>query len=57
VPVWARVLLSGLALWVATVLITFATGNVNLVPTMILLGSFLIPVTLWCMRSAAPTQC
>jgi RsiW-degrading membrane proteinase PrsW (M82 family) len=45
IPVWARVLLSGLALWVATVLTTFATGNPNLVPTIILLGSFLIPVT------------
>jgi RsiW-degrading membrane proteinase PrsW (M82 family) len=37
--------LSGLLLWVATVVITFATGNPNLVPTIILLGSFLIPVT------------
>jgi RsiW-degrading membrane proteinase PrsW (M82 family) len=45
VPLWARVLLGGLGLWVATVVITFATGNVNLVPTIILLGSFLIPVT------------
>ena len=25
--------------------VTFATGNVNLVPTVILLGSFLVPVT------------
>ena len=45
VPAWARVLVSGLLLWVATVAITFATGNPNLVPTLILLGSFLIPVT------------
>jgi protease PrsW len=45
VPAWARVLLSGLGLWVATVVITFVTGNVNLVPTIILLGSFLVPVT------------
>jgi RsiW-degrading membrane proteinase PrsW (M82 family) len=44
-PAWARVLLSGLLLWVATVVITFATGNANLVPTIILLGSFLVPVT------------
>ena len=44
-PSWARIFLSGLALWVATVLVTFATQNVNLVPTIILLGSFLIPVT------------
>jgi RsiW-degrading membrane proteinase PrsW (M82 family) len=40
-----RIFVGGLALWVATVLITFVTGNVNLVPTVILLGSFLIPVT------------
>ena len=44
-PAWARVLVSGLLLWVATVVITFATGNPNLVPTLILLGSFLVPVT------------
>jgi protease PrsW len=44
-PTWARILLSGLVLWLATVVTTFATGNANLVPTIILLGSFLIPVT------------
>jgi RsiW-degrading membrane proteinase PrsW (M82 family) len=36
---------SALLLWVATVVVTFATSNVNLVPTVILLGSFLVPVT------------
>jgi S1-C subfamily serine protease/RsiW-degrading membrane proteinase PrsW (M82 family) len=36
--------LGGLGLWVATVVVTFATGNVNLIPTIILLGSFLVPV-------------
>ncbi len=45
VPSWLKLFLAGAALWVATVLITFATGNVNLVPTVILLGSFLVPVT------------
>jgi RsiW-degrading membrane proteinase PrsW (M82 family) len=44
-PPWSRVLLGGLGLWVATVVITFATSNANLVPTIILLGSFLVPVT------------
>lgn len=44
-PSWARIFLSGLGLWVATVLVTFVTQNANLVPTIILLGSFLIPVT------------
>jgi protease PrsW len=41
---WLRVLVVGLLLWVASVVVTFATGNTNLVPTVILLGSFLVPV-------------
>jgi protease PrsW len=44
-PQWLRFFLVGLLLWVASVVVTFATGNVNLVPTVILLGSFLVPVT------------
>jgi hypothetical protein len=44
-PSWARIFLSGLALWWASVLVTFATGSTDLVPTIILLGSFLVPVT------------
>jgi RsiW-degrading membrane proteinase PrsW (M82 family) len=35
----------GLFLWVVAVLVTGLTGNPNLVPTVILLGSFLVPVT------------
>jgi len=42
---WLRFLLVGLLLWMASVVVTFATDNVNLVPTIILLGSFLVPVT------------
>src|SRR5690242_2217876 len=42
---WLRVFVSGLALWLLTVLVTFLTGNPNLVPTLVLLGSFLVPVT------------
>jgi RsiW-degrading membrane proteinase PrsW (M82 family) len=34
-----------LALWIATVVVIFLTGNPNLVPTLVLLGSFLVPVT------------
>ena len=41
---WLQMFLGGLGLWVATVAVTFATGNANLVPTIILLGSFLVPV-------------
>jgi RsiW-degrading membrane proteinase PrsW (M82 family) len=43
-PSWVRIFVSGLTLWSATVLVTFVTGNANLVPTIILLGSFLVPV-------------
>ena len=42
---WLRFFVIGLLLWVASVVVTFWTGNVNLVPTVILLGSFLVPVT------------
>jgi RsiW-degrading membrane proteinase PrsW (M82 family) len=43
-PSWVRVFVGGLTLWSAAVLVTFATRNVNLIPTIILLGSFLVPV-------------
>ncbi|MER5865283.1 PrsW family glutamic-type intramembrane protease [Kitasatospora sp. NPDC002040] len=42
---WLRLFLIGLALWVATVVVTFFTDNSNLVPTIVLLGSFLVPAT------------
>ena len=42
---WLHMFLGGLGLWVATVAVTFITQNPNLVPTIILLGSFLVPVT------------
>ncbi|WP_336211969.1 PrsW family intramembrane metalloprotease [Nonomuraea sp. LPB2021202275-12-8] len=46
---WLKVFLTGLVLWVATVAVTTWTANSNLVPTVVLLGSFLVPVTfvLW----------
>jgi RsiW-degrading membrane proteinase PrsW (M82 family) len=46
---WKRCLWGGLALWVLTALVTYATRNTTLLPTLILLGSFLVPVTfvLW----------
>ncbi|MEV4708722.1 PrsW family glutamic-type intramembrane protease [Actinoplanes sp. NPDC049316] len=43
--VWLRIFLTGLAFWVAAVVIIFVTGNPNLIPTVVLLGSFLVPVT------------
>ncbi|SHG99351.1 PrsW family intramembrane metalloprotease [Streptoalloteichus hindustanus] len=42
---WLTIFTAGLALWVLTVLVTLLTGNTNLVPTLVLLGSFLLPVT------------
>jgi RsiW-degrading membrane proteinase PrsW (M82 family) len=42
---WARIFFTGLVLWLATVLAIFVTANPNLIPTLVLLGSFLVPVT------------
>lgn len=42
---WLRIFVIGLALWASCIAVTLVTRNVNLVPTLILLGSFLVPVT------------
>jgi RsiW-degrading membrane proteinase PrsW (M82 family) len=42
---WLQIFAVGLTLWIACLAITLLTANVNLVPTLILLGSFLVPVT------------
>ena len=42
---WRAVFLSGLGLWILSVVVTALTGNINLIPTVILVGSFLVPVT------------
>jgi RsiW-degrading membrane proteinase PrsW (M82 family) len=44
-PHWWAVLLIGLALWLVSVGVAYFTSNVILLPTIVLLGSFLIPVT------------
>ncbi len=44
-PPWWGVLLIGLALWIAAVGAMFLTRNIILLPTIVLLGSFLVPVT------------
>src|SRR2546427_8172557 len=44
-PRWWAVLLIGLLLWIATVGAAFLTGDVILLPSVVLLGSFLVPVT------------
>lgn len=40
---WWKALIAGTALWVVTAVVTALTRNSNLVPTLILLGSFLVP--------------
>ncbi|OON72552.1 PrsW family intramembrane metalloprotease [Streptomyces tsukubensis] len=42
---WKHWLWIGLALWLLTAGVTWATKNSTLLPTLILLGSFLVPVT------------
>jgi RsiW-degrading membrane proteinase PrsW (M82 family) len=42
---WVAVFVSGLFLWLMSVAITGLTDNPNLIPTVVLLGSFLVPAT------------
>jgi RsiW-degrading membrane proteinase PrsW (M82 family) len=42
---WWKTLVVGFVLWVVTIVVTISTSNTNLVPTIILLGSFLVPFT------------
>lgn len=46
---WKRCLWGGIALWLLTAIVTYTTRNSNLLPTLILLGSFLVPAAfvLW----------
>jgi len=44
-PRWWDVFLIGLALWIAAVGSVFLTGDLIVLPTVLLLGSFLVPVT------------
>lgn len=42
---WWKTFLVGLVLWILTIAVTALTLNSNLIPTLILLGSFLVPFT------------
>src|ERR1700737_2748848 len=42
---WLIVFVAGLVLWIASILVTAIPRNSNLIPTDVLLGSFLVPVT------------
>jgi RsiW-degrading membrane proteinase PrsW (M82 family) len=44
-PPWWAVFLIGLALWIATIGAAYLTRDLILLPTVVLLGSFLVPVT------------
>ena len=44
-PRWWGVLLIGLGLWIATIVVGGITSNALMLPTIVLLGSFLMPVT------------
>lgn len=41
---WLRMFGVGLALWVACAVVTYLTGNPHLIPTLVMLGSFLVPM-------------
>ncbi|MBV9356361.1 MAG: PrsW family intramembrane metalloprotease [Chloroflexi bacterium] len=42
---WRGIFFTGLLLWIATIVVTAVTRNLNILPTVILLGSFLVPAT------------
>ena len=42
---WLRMLLTGLGLWALSVVVIYLTGNPNLIPTLVLLGSFAVPAS------------
>jgi protease PrsW len=42
---WRGVFVTGLLLWLASVAVTALTQNANMIPTVVLLGSFLVPAT------------
>ena len=44
-PSWRSVFLTGLALWIASVAVTAVTQNSNMIPTVVMLGSFLVPAS------------
>jgi len=45
IPDWRTVFGTGLVLWLASVVVTGLTANLTMIPTVILLGSFLVPAT------------
>src|SRR5438270_11294856 len=59
-PRWWGILLIGLVLWAATAADVFLTGNLIVLPSVVLLGSFLVPVTavIWYLdHNPSPALC
>jgi protease PrsW len=56
-PPWLRFLASGILLWLVSVGVLATTQNYILVPTVIVLGTFLVPMTimLWAFARTRPT--
>lgn len=54
---WWKALLVGIVLWILSAITTALTANANLIPTVILIGSFLVPFTavLYAIERVAPT--
>jgi RsiW-degrading membrane proteinase PrsW (M82 family) len=42
---WRSTFFTGLLLWILSVVVTALTQNLNMIPTVVLLGSFLVPAT------------
>ena len=42
---WRTVFFTGLVLWLGSVVVTALTENLNMIPTVVLLGSFLVPAS------------
>ena len=42
---WLKLFLGGLGLWLISIFVIYRTGNPNLIPTLVFLGSFLVPAT------------
>jgi len=42
---WWRIFATGFVLWICSVIVTGLTGNLNMIPTVVLLGSFLVPAS------------
>lgn len=55
---WILVLVTGFLLWLASVVVTGLTANTNLIPTVVFLGSFTIPVAavVWNFDHEATTE-